>query len=142
MDFIEQYKHLLWDWDSWECILMKIIKGKWIFIMLFLTFVDSITWRVSVLLVLVWALYSDYSMVCFFLKAFLKSDTVVALKRSISLILWMTLASFINVYYEYFCKLMWLCANSRDVLEAKPNVNSRSTFARSRRNVKNFLYSP
>ncbi|XP_045561600.1 bypass of stop codon protein 1 [Salmo salar] len=26
MDFIEQNKPLLWNWDSWECILMKIIK--------------------------------------------------------------------------------------------------------------------
>ena len=52
MDFIEQNKHLLWNWDSWECILMKI-KGKLIFIMLFLTSVDSTTWRVSVWLVLV-----------------------------------------------------------------------------------------
>jgi hypothetical protein len=28
MDFMEQIMHLLWNWDSWECILMKIIKGK------------------------------------------------------------------------------------------------------------------
>ncbi|XP_031669085.1 uncharacterized protein LOC116359750 isoform X4 [Oncorhynchus kisutch] len=27
MDFIEQNKHLLWNWDSWECIPIKIIKG-------------------------------------------------------------------------------------------------------------------
>ena len=37
-----------------------------------------------------WALYSDYSMVCFFRKAFLKSDTVVALRRRISLIPFIT----------------------------------------------------
>ena len=41
MDFMEQISHLLSNWDSWECILMKIIKGKCIFIMLFLTSVDS-----------------------------------------------------------------------------------------------------
>ena len=28
LDFMEQIKHLLWNWDSWLCILMKIIKGK------------------------------------------------------------------------------------------------------------------
>ena len=26
--FIEQIKHLLWNSDSWECILMKIFKSK------------------------------------------------------------------------------------------------------------------
>ena len=36
MDIIEQNKHLLWNCDSWECILIKIIKGKFIFIMLFM----------------------------------------------------------------------------------------------------------
>ena len=44
-------------------------------------------------------------MVCFFRKVVLKSDTAVALRRSLSLILWITLVSFINVYYEYFCKI-------------------------------------
>ena len=34
-------------WDSWECILMKLIKGKWIFIMLYLTNVDYTIWRIS-----------------------------------------------------------------------------------------------
>ena len=34
----------------------------------------------------VWAPYSDYCMVCFFRKVILKSDTAVALRRSISLI--------------------------------------------------------
>ena len=29
---MEQISHLLSIWDSWECMLMKIIKGKWIFI--------------------------------------------------------------------------------------------------------------
>ena len=53
MDFIEQNKHLLWNWDSCECILMKIIKGRGIFIMLFLTSVDSTTWQVSAWLVFV-----------------------------------------------------------------------------------------
>jgi hypothetical protein len=52
MDYREK-KHLLWDWDSWECIPMEIIKGKLIFIMLFLTSVDSTTWWVSVWLVFV-----------------------------------------------------------------------------------------
>ena len=38
---MEQISNLFSNWDSWECILMKIIKGKLIFIMLFLTSVDS-----------------------------------------------------------------------------------------------------
>ena len=37
---MEQISHLLSIWDYWECILMKIIKGKRIFL-LFLTSVDS-----------------------------------------------------------------------------------------------------
>ena len=69
----------LCNWDSWECILMKIIKGKWIFIMLFwLMLTPQHGWYMNGL----WALYSDYSMVCFFCKVFLKSDTAVALRRS------------------------------------------------------------
>ena len=56
-------------------------------------------------------------MVCFFSKAFLKSDTAVALRRSGSKIPCITVVSFKNVYYEYFCKLMWLSAKSTDVLE-------------------------
>ena len=117
MDFIEQNKHLLWNWDSWECILMKIINGKLIFIMLFHTSVDSTTWRVSVWFVLVSAQYSDYCMVCFFRKAFFA--TAVALRRGLSIIPCITLVSFINVYYEYLCKLIRLSAKSPDVLEAK-----------------------
>ena len=50
-------------------------------------------------------------------KAFLKSDTAVALRRSVSIIPCIIVVSFINVYYEYFCKLMWLSAKSPDVLE-------------------------
>ena len=80
IDFIEQNKHLLQDWDSWECILMKS-KGKWIFIMLFLTSVDSNMADISLACL---SLYSDYCMVCFFGKAFLKSDTAVALRRTLS----------------------------------------------------------
>ena len=38
-----------------------------------------------------WALYSDYCMVCFFGKVFLKSDTAVALRRSVSIIPCITL---------------------------------------------------
>ena len=38
---MEQISHLLSNRDSWDCLLMKIIKGKLIFIMLFLTSVDS-----------------------------------------------------------------------------------------------------
>jgi hypothetical protein len=56
-------------------------------------------------------------MVCFFGKAFLKSDTAVALRRSVSIIPCIIVVPFINVYYEYFCKLMWLSAKSPDVLE-------------------------
>ena len=50
-----------------------------------------------------------------FPKVFFKSDTAVALRRSISLILCITLVSYIKVYDDYFCKLMWLSANSPDV---------------------------
>jgi hypothetical protein len=47
--FIEQNKHLLWNWDSWECIPIKIIKGKLIFIMLFLSFVTHLLgWKMAV----------------------------------------------------------------------------------------------
>ena len=52
-------------------------------------------------------------------KVFFKSDTAVALRRGISIILCITLVSYIKVYDDYFCKLMWLSAKSPDVLEAK-----------------------
>ena len=45
------------------------------------------------------------SQIMLFPKVKKKSDTVVALRRSLSLILRITLVSFINVYYEYFCKI-------------------------------------
>jgi hypothetical protein len=54
-------------------------------------------------------------MVCVFRKAFLKSDTAVALRRIGSKIPCITLVSLINVYYEYFCKVIWLSAKSPDV---------------------------
>ena len=84
MDFIKQIKHLLWNWYSWECILMKIIKGKFIFIMLFLT----LCWLQNMADICLgcfglWELYSDYCMVSFFGTAFFKSDTLVALRRSL-----------------------------------------------------------
>ena len=68
------------------------------------------------------ALTKHNHMVCFRRKAFLTSDTAVALRRSLSLIVCLTLVSFINVYYEYFCNLMWLSALSPDVLEAFLNM--------------------
>uniref|UniRef100_A0A674CK90 Dipeptidyl-peptidase 4 n=1 Tax=Salmo trutta TaxID=8032 RepID=A0A674CK90_SALTR len=43
---------------------------------------------------------------CFRCKAILKSNTAVALRRSVSIILSITVVKFINVYDEYFCKLM------------------------------------
>jgi hypothetical protein len=67
----------------------------------------------------VWTLYSDLCMVCFFHNVFLISDTAVALRRSICLILCITLVAYIKVYDDYFCKLMWLSANSPDVFEAQ-----------------------
>ena len=63
------------------------------------------------------ALYSDYCFVCFFGKAFFKSVTAMALRRSVSIISCIIVVSFINVYYEYFCELMWLSEKSPDVLE-------------------------
>ena len=56
---------------------------------------------------------SDYCMVCFFRKVFLKSDTAVAL-RGISIFPCLTIV-FIDIYNEYFCKMMWLSAISLDV---------------------------
>jgi hypothetical protein len=41
------------------------------------------------------------------------------IRRSGSKISCIKVVSFCNVYYEYFCKLMWLSAKSQDVLEAK-----------------------
>ena len=61
-------------------------------------------------------LSSGNSIVCFCRKAFLKSDTAAGLTRSVSLILCITLVSFINVYDEYFCNLIWLSAISTDVI--------------------------
>ena len=95
-NFMEQISHLLLNLDSWECLLMNIIKGRWIFMVLFPK------WRIF--LWLFWVLRAVLRL-CFFRKVFLKSDTAVALRRSLSLILWITLVSFINVYYEYFCKI-------------------------------------
>ena len=60
---------------------MKIIKGKLIFRMLFMNNVDYPTWRIF--LWLIWAL-SAVLRLCFFRKVFLKSDTAVALRRSVS----------------------------------------------------------
>ena len=102
-NFMEQISHLLSNWDSWDCLLMKIIKGKWvrIFMVLFLTLLIP-KWRIFFWLF--WVL-SAVLRLCFFRKVKKKSDTVVALRRSLSLILWITLVSFINVYYEYFCKI-------------------------------------
>ena len=57
---------------------------------------------------LFWSLSAVLRLLCFFGKAFLKSDKAVALRRSISIILCIILVSLIKVYYEYFCKLMWL----------------------------------
>ena len=48
---------------------------------------------------------------------YFKSDTAVALRRSISIILCIILVSFIKVYDEYFCKLMWLSENPPDVFD-------------------------
>ena len=44
-NFMEQISHLLLTWDSWECLLMKIIKGKWIFMVLFLTLLIPKWWK-------------------------------------------------------------------------------------------------
>ena len=61
--------------------------------------------------------YSDYCMVCFFRKVFLKSDTAVDLRRSLSKVPRIIVVSIINIYYAYFCELMWLSAKSQHVLE-------------------------
>ena len=64
-----------------------------------------------------WAPYSDYCMVCFFRKVFLKSDTAVALRKSLSKSSMHNTWIFINIYNEHFSKLMWLSAKSQHVLE-------------------------
>ena len=93
-----------------------ISSKKWIFIMLFLTLLTAqyggyiFGWFGR------WAPYSD-CMVCFFRKASLKSDTAVALRRSVSKVPCKTLV--FSSTFMYFCKLMWLSARSPDVLEAK-----------------------
>ena len=115
MDFIEQNKHLLWNWDSWECISIKIIKGNWIFIMLFLTFLTPLLWKMAACFSVARCWPNIISRCAFAIKAFLKSVTAVALRRSLSIIPCITLVSFINVYDEYFCNLMWLSALSPDV---------------------------
>ena len=46
-------------------------------------------------------------MICF-------SDTAVALRRGISIFSCLTIV-FIDIYNEYFCKMMWLSAISPDV---------------------------
>ena len=61
------------------------------------------------------ALTKHNHMVCFRRKAVLKSDTAVALRRILSVFVCLTLVSFINVYDEYFCNLMWLSALSPNV---------------------------
>ena len=84
--------------------------------MLFLTSVDYTTWRIPVWVVLVSERRTQIIAWCAFsVKFFKKSDTAVALRRSVSIILCIIVVSFINVYYEYFCKLMWLSAKSPDV---------------------------
>ena len=103
MDFIEQNKHLLWNWDSWECIPIKIIKGKWIFIKLFLIFLTPILlWKMAECFAVTWHRPNNRK-VCFRRKAFKKSDTALALRRGLSIFPCITLVSFINVYDEYFC---------------------------------------
>ena len=97
----------LWNWYSWECILTKIIKGKWIFIMLFLL---TPTWRIySWVVYVVWAPYSDYCMVCFFRKVFFKSDTTVALRTSVSLILWKTCIFHQSLWWVFLLFDVALC---------------------------------
>ena len=113
MDIIEQIKHLWWNWDSWACILMKIIKGKWIFKMLFLSNVDYPIWRISFWLLCclkAYCLKAQINAWVAFLFFYLSE-----IARSLSSMY--NSRIFINVYYEYFCKLMWLSAISPHVLE-------------------------
>ena len=97
-NFMEQISHLLLNWDSWECLLMKI-KGKWIFIVVFLTLLIP-KWRIF--LWLWWGLSADLRL-WFFRNLKKKYDTAVALRRSVSLILWITLV-YLSMF-EYFCKI-------------------------------------
>ena len=59
------------------------IKGKGIFSMSFMVYVD---YNMAANLTIVLSAISDYCMVCFFRKVFLKSDTAVALRTGISII--------------------------------------------------------
>ena len=106
MGFMELY--LLSNWDSCECLSMKI-KGKWIFIVVFLTLLIP-KWRIFLWL---FCVLSTVLRLCFFRKVFLKSNIAVALRRSLSNVP----CIFINIYNEYFCKLMWLSEKSLHVLE-------------------------
>ena len=114
MDIIEQIKHLWWNCDSWECILMKIIKGKWIFKMLFLS-----NWLPNMAGIFLAALLSKgcTQIIAWFAFSVKFFWNVVALRRSVSIIPCIIVLSFVNIYYEYFCKLMWLSEKSLDVLE-------------------------
>ena len=80
MDIIEQNKHLLWNCDFWECILMMIIKSKWIFIMLFMNNVDYPTWRIF--LWLVWALGAVLSFLKIWHSGCLKEKCIIAVFSS------------------------------------------------------------
>ena len=81
---MEQISLLLSNWDSWECLLMNIIKGKGIFMVLFLTSEDSKMADISLA-----GLGSERpSQIMLFPSSLKKkSDTAVALRRSRSLIL-------------------------------------------------------
>ena len=96
-NFMEQISHLLSTWDSWECLLIKIIKGKWIFMVLFLT---KLTTKWQICLWMFCAL-SVVLRLCFFRKVFFKSDTAVALRRSLYLILWITLIFYQCLLWEF-----------------------------------------
>jgi hypothetical protein len=102
-DIIDQNEHLLSNMETWECHQMKIIKGKWFILMPFLTFVTPLlVWKMAVWVSVAWS-WPNIIAVCFRHKAFLKSDSAVALRRNLSIIPCLTLVSFINVYDEYFC---------------------------------------
>ena len=114
-DFIEQNKHLLCNRDSCDCNQMKIIKGKWFNLLLFQTFVTPL---LGLEMFVCFCKQCAVRMVCFRLKAFLKSDTAAGLTRSSSLSRCITLVFFdecLTWVFLYFW--IWRFAISPDVIE-------------------------
>jgi hypothetical protein len=87
----------LCSWDSCDCNHMKIFKGKWLILSLFLTFVIPLLGCKMFVCFCKRALSSDNCNVCFRRKAFLKYDKA-SLSRCI------TIVFFLNDYFIGCCQ--------------------------------------